>query len=82
MGCADQRPTNTEPAFSTHFEIAGRIDSQMLWRKTIGDLPRLGQTRGNDHKPVAIERLARNRVVAAAQLCLGNHFFGQILRAS
>ncbi len=38
MGCADQRPTKTEPAFCTQFEIAGGIDGEVLGRKAIGDL--------------------------------------------
>ena len=78
MGCADQRPTKTEPAFVTHSRSRAVIDCKVFRRQAIGDCARFVEICRDDHQAVAAERFAGDRILAAAQLGFGNNFFGQI----
>ncbi len=62
-------------------EIARRIDGEVFGRKTIGDVARLVDDLATNHKAVALESLARDGIVAAAQLCFGDDRFAPDLRA-
>ena len=59
-------------------EIACSVYGEVFGCETIGDGARFVYARCNDDQAVAIEGLARNGVVAAAQLRLGNDLFGEI----
>ncbi len=50
----------------------------MFGRKAIRNLPRLVHAGGNDRQAIAIERLARNGIVAAALLRFCNDLLSQI----
>ena len=59
-------------------EVAGGIYGEVFGRETIGDGVRFVYARCNDDQAVAVEGLARDRIFAAPELCLGDDLFGEI----
>ena len=82
MGCADQRPTKTEPAFSTHSRSLAASTVRCSGASRFVIVARFLNRSGHNHHAVALERLARHGIVAAAQLCFGDHCAAPDLRAS
>ena len=78
MGCADQRPTKTEPAFCTQSRSLAASTVRCSGARRLVICAGLVHARCNNDQAIAIKCLARDGILAAAQFGFCHDLFGEI----